>query len=216
MTPVGKLPGDGCERDWIWDREAETASTAAVAAGAEAAWKRQLPRLVESSPFYARKLREAGIGSAPSRLAELPRLPFTTKQELKQAIDEDPPFGSNLGVAPERVKRVYQTSGTTGSPSVLALTEADAEAWTAIGSRSYFAAGIHRESSVLSTYGAGPFVARHTYQAFGPIGCRGVPVGPGGTERTLFALRAGIADTPVGTPSLAQDLADRGQQAGPP
>jgi len=199
----------------IWDREAETASAEAAFAGAEAAWEAQLAGLPGRSPFYARKLGQAGAAHARLSLRELTRLPFTSKQELKQAIDEEPPFGSNLGVAPERVKRVYQTSGTTGSPSVLALTEADAEAWTAIGSRSYFAAGIHRESSVLSTYGAGPFVAGHTYQAFGRIGCRVVPVGPGDTERTLFALRAGIADTLVGTPSFAQYLANRVEQAEP-
>jgi len=214
MTPVGKLPGDGCERDWIWDREAETASTAAVAARAEAAWKGQLPRLVESSPFYARKLREAGIGSAPSRLADLPRLPFTTKRELKQAIDEMPPFGSNAGVPPERVKRVYQTSGTTGAPSVIALSDADIETWTAIGTRTYYATGIHDHHAVLSTFGAGPFVAGHTNFVLSRIGSRVVPVGPGDTERVLFAIRAGIVDTLLVTPSFAQYLANRFAQGG--
>src|SRR5256886_7982 len=214
MTPVGKLPGDGCERDWIWDREAETASTAAVAARAGAAWKGQLPRLVESSPFYARKLREAGIGSAPSRLAELPRLPFTTKQEMKGAIDEAPPFGSNAGVPPARVKRVYQTSGTTGAPSVLALSAADIETWTAIGTRTYYATGIHEHHAVLSTFGAGPFVAGHTNFVLSRIGSRVVPVGPGDTERVLFAIRAGIVDTLLVTPSFAQYLANRFAQGG--
>src|SRR5207302_398314 len=47
------------------------------------------------------------------------------------------------------------------------------------------------------------------------IGCRVVPVGPGDAERTLFALRAGIADTLVGTPSFAQYLANRVEQAEP-
>jgi phenylacetate-CoA ligase len=205
----GKLPGDGCERDWIWDREVETASTVSVEAWAEAAWQRQLSRLPNSSPFYARKLREAGLGTARIRLADLTALPFTTKQELKQAVEERPPFGTNAGVRPERIKRVYQTSGTTGAPSVIALSEADVETWTVIGTRTYYATGIHDHHSVLSTFGAGPFVAGHTNFVLPRIGARAVPVGPGDTERVLFAMRAGIVDTMLVTPSFAQYLANR-------
>jgi phenylacetate-CoA ligase len=36
-----------------------------------------------------------------------------------------------------------------------------------------------------------------------------VPVAPGDTDRVLFALRAGLADTLLGTPSFAQYLANR-------
>src|SRR5207245_10199070 len=99
----------------------------------------------------------AGIGSTFVGLSDLANLPFTTKEELKQALDEDPPFGSNLCVAPDQVKRVYQTSGTTGSPSVLALTRGDMETWTILGTRSYYATGIQDHSSALTTFGAGPF-----------------------------------------------------------
>ncbi|TME13716.1 MAG: phenylacetate--CoA ligase, partial [Chloroflexi bacterium] len=205
----GRLKGDGCDRDWIWDREAETAAPEQVLGSASAAWAKQLSRIREASPFYRRKLREAGAGEAPVTLADLARLPFTTKAELKQAMDEDPPFGSNACVPADAIKRVYQTSGTTGSPSVLALTATDVETWTAIGTRSYFATGIHDHHSVLSTYGAGPFVAGHTYFALERIGARVVPVGPGDTDRVLFALRAGLADTLLATPSFAQYIANR-------
>ena len=205
----GRLKGDGCDRDWIWDREAETAAPDQVLASASAAWAKQLSRIREASPFYRRKLREAGAGEAPVGLPDLARLPFTTKAELKQAMDEDPPFGSNACVPGDAIKRVYQTSGTTGSPSVLALTATDVETWTAIGTRSYFATGIHDHHSVLSTYGAGPFVAGHTYFALERIGARVVPVGPGDTDRVLFALRAGLADTLLATPSFAQYIANR-------
>jgi phenylacetate-CoA ligase len=209
MASAGRLPGDRCDRDWIWDREVETAPAAAVEERAGAAWERQLSRLLETSPFYVRKLREAGISSGPVRLTDLPSLPFTTKPELKVAVDEMPPFGTNAGVPPERIKRVYQTSGTSGAPSVIALSEADIEAWTAIGTRTYYATGIHDHHSVLSTFGAGPFVAGHTNFVLSRIGSRVVPVGPGDTERVLFAIRAGIVDTMLVTPSFAQYLANR-------
>jgi phenylacetate-CoA ligase len=204
-----RLPGDACEKDWIWEREVEAAPWEEVRRLSVGAWERQYRRLRESSPFYARKWREAGVGSSFVSLADLSQLPFTTKQELKEALDEDPPFGANLCVAPEQVKRVYQTSGTSGSPSVLALTRTDMETWTTMGTRSYYATGIHEHSSVLTTFGAGPFVAGHTHFVLLRIGTRSVPVAPGDTERVIFGLRSGLADTLLCTASFAQYLANR-------
>jgi phenylacetate-CoA ligase len=204
-----RLVGDTCDRDWIWEREIETASADDSFRLAAGAWERQFRRLRESSPFYARKFREAGLGSSFVGLGDLKNVPFTSKAEFKTALDEDPPFGSNLCVEPNLVKRVYQTSGTTGSPNILALTRADMETWTVMGTRTYYATGIHEHSSVLSTFGAGPFVAGHTHFALLRIGSRTIPVAPGDTERVLFSLRAGVADTLLATASFAQYLANR-------
>ncbi len=212
---TGHLSGDDCGRDWIWDRAVETASGAETTARASIAWEKQFRRLVDGSPFYRTRFREAGAGSGKMALADIAHLPFTTKDELKQAIDAAPPFGANLCVPIEQVKRVYQTSGTTGAPSVLALTNADMEMWTAIGTRTYYSTGIHEHHSVLTTFGAGPFVAGHTHFVLTRIGTRAVPVAPGDTERVLFGLRAGLADTLLATPSFAQYLANRLEKTDP-
>jgi len=206
---TNRLPGDICERDWIWEREIEAAPWEETRRLSVAAWERQYRRIRESSPYYARKFKEAGVGNSFVSLADLSELPFTTKQEMKKALDEDPPFGSNLCVTPEQVKRVYQTSGTSGSPNVLALTRGDMETWTIMGTRSYYATGIHEHSSVLTTFGAGPFVAGHTHFVLLRIGTRSVPVAPGDTERVVFGLRSGLADTLLSTASFAQYLANR-------
>ena len=201
-------------RDPIWDREVETENHTLAFARASAAWEKQLRHLMEHSRFYQRKFREAGISQPNLPLREIGSLPFSTKDELKGAIDEQPPFGSNLCVAPEQVKRVYQTSGTTGAPSVLALTRTDMETWTTVGTRSYFATGIHDDSSVLTTFGAGPFVAGHTHFVLSRIGCRSVPVAPGDTDRVMFGLKASLADTLLSTPSFAQYLANKPEMSG--
>jgi len=203
-----RLAGDECDRDWIWEREIEAATPGDSFRLAAGAWERQFRRLREASPFYARKFREAGLGSSFVGLGDLKNIPFTTKDEFKTALDEDPPFGSNLCVEPNLVKRVYQTSGTTGSPNILALTRADMETWTVMGTRTYYATGIHEHSSVLSTFGAGPFVAGHTHFALLRIGSRTIPVAPGDTERVLFSLRSRVADTLLATASFAQYLAN--------
>jgi phenylacetate-CoA ligase len=212
-TVTNRLPGDVCERDWIWDREIETANWEETRRVSAANWERQYRRLREASPFYSRKFREAGVGTSFVSLADLATLPFTTKAELKEALEEEPPFGTNLCVDPDQVKRVYQTSGTTGSPSILALTRGDMESWTVMGTRSYYATGIHEHSSVLTTFGAGPFVAGHTHFVLLRIGSRSVPVAPGDSERVVFGLRRGLADTLLSTASFAQYLANRLEQS---
>jgi phenylacetate-CoA ligase len=98
---------------------------------------------------------------------------------------------------------------------VLALTRADMETWTTMGTRSYYATGIHEHSSVLTTFGAGPFVAGHTHFVLIRIGARSVPVAPGDTERVVFGLRAGLADTLLSTASFAQYLANRLEKTEP-
>jgi len=206
---AGRLPDDTCERDWIWEREVEAARWEETRRLAVGAWERQYRRIRESSPFYARKFREAGVGGSFVSLADLNELPLTTKDELRQALEAEPPFGTNLCVSPEQVKRVYQTSGTSGAPSVLALTRGDMETWTVMGTRSYYATGIHEHSTVLTTFGAGPFVAGHTHFVLLRIGTRSVPVAPGDTERVIYGLRAGLADTLLATASFAQYLANR-------
>ena len=92
---------------------------------------------------------------------------------------------------------------------MLALSRADIETWTQIGTRTYFATGIHDHSSVLTTFGAGPFVAGHTHFVLSRIGCRSVPVAPGDTDRVVFGLKADLADTLLSTPSFAQYLANK-------
>ena len=208
-STAGRLEGDNCELDWIWDREVETASDDEKRALASKAWERQFQHLQEGSEFYARKFREAGIGTSRVSLADISKLPLTTKDELRRAVEERPPFGTNAGVANERIKRVYQTSGTSGSPTVIALTTTDMETWTSIGARTYYATGIHDHHSVLTTFGAGPFVAGHTHFVLTRVGARVIPVAPGDTTRVVFGLKAGLADTLLATPSFAQYLANR-------
>src|SRR5438270_9716883 len=206
---ANRLPDDACDRDWIWEREIEAAPWEETRRLSVGAWERQFRRLRESSPFYASKWRDAGVGASFVSLADITTLPFTTKDELRAQLDEQPPFGTNLCVSPEQVKRVYQTSGTTGAPSVLGLTRGDMETWTVMGTRTYYATGIHEHSSVLTTFGAGPFVAGHTHFVLLRIGARSVPVAPGDTERVVFGLRAGLADTLLSTASFAKYLANR-------
>jgi phenylacetate-CoA ligase len=69
----------------------------------------------ETSPFWRRKLDEAGI--APNDvhgIADLPRLPFTTRAELDSDQAEHPPFGQYTCSPRESWMGLFTTSGTSG------------------------------------------------------------------------------------------------------
>jgi len=69
-------------------------------------------RVCANVPFYKTSFAKAGISPADIRsLADLERLPFTTKQDMRDSY----PYG--LFAAPlEEIVRIHASSGTTGKP----------------------------------------------------------------------------------------------------
>lgn len=165
-------------------------------------YRTQIRHLFENSAFYQRKLREAGFDdpSAVGGLEDIARLPFTEKDEIRATQAEAPPFGDHLAVAPERLRRVFSTSGTTGVPCYLGLTERDLDMYATNVARGYTAAGFSPGQRLAVGFNAGPFVAGAVYYGFDKIGCAVIPVGTGNTERLVSAivnLRAtGVSCTP--------------------
>lgn len=207
----GRLSSDTCGDPWIYHPQAETASAEELRAEAESAWQTQWSSLLKRSGFYRRKFAEAGISEGDIRgLADLIKLPFTTKLELRENATANPPFGDYLSVDPSRIKRIYQTSGTTGVPSLLALTERDLhDEWGNIALRTYYGTGYHPHNRVATNFGAGPFVAGAVHRILERIGCRTVPIAPGDTDRLLRSMRMGLVDSLHGTPSFMLHLASR-------
>ena len=114
--------------DWMYDRDIESASLDEITAEAEEAWSHQRTYVADHSAFYREKL-DGGPDLKAIDLGGLGDLPFTTKDQLQASQKAAPPFGTHLGAEPESVKRIYQTSGTTGQPSMIALTKADIATW---------------------------------------------------------------------------------------
>jgi phenylacetate-CoA ligase len=86
----------------------------------------QLNHVCERSPFYRRKFRAADIQPDDIRtMADVRRIPFTGKSELKQSQVDHPPWGDFACIAPEEAVRVFQTSGTTGTPVRIMLNRRD-------------------------------------------------------------------------------------------
>jgi phenylacetate-CoA ligase len=135
--------------------------------------------VLEGSPFYRKKLKEAGIQSEDIRtLEDLQKLPFTTVEDLRDGY----PFPL-ISVPFEKVVRIHASSGTTGKRKVLCYTEKDLRDWSDMFARCYEMAGLTREDRVQIAVGYGLWTAGIGFQ----LGCErfgamSVPVGPGNID----------------------------------
>lgn len=160
------------------------------------AWTRRLEdeRVVEQvalcyerAPFYQRKLDEAGV--RPDQIRgrdDLPLLPFTTKEELRESQALNPPFGDFVSADQLDVTRVHLSGGTTGKPLVMAYTEHDLATSAEVGARAFWACGVRPDDVILhclsySFYTGG--LSDHA--ALEATGATMVPVGLGQSEKLL-------------------------------
>lgn len=178
---------------------------------------RQLHALRERSPFYAQRLADAGIGPDWEARAwdDLLAVPPTDKTDIRASLAAHPPLGAHVGVPLDEVVQIQATSGTTGTPSYLALTRADVETWARLGARALTAAGIRPGDRVLHAWsmskgftGGVPMVRmlQHAGATVIPIGAEA------GVERLLVVARDLGATAICTAPNFAIYL---GEQAGP-
>ena len=174
-------------------------------------YRRQIARLFERSGFYREKLSRAGFVSPQDAggLADIARLPFTEKDELRSSQAARPPLGSHAAVEMHEVARIYSTSGTSGTPLFIPLSRADAEDWREIGRKTYSRNGLKAGESVVTTFGAGPFVAGASLAAIEAIGVNHIPTGVGNTDKVLAALKHLRPQALTCTPSYGLYLAEK-------
>lgn len=164
-----------------------------------------------SSEFYSERLSPV---EKISDLRDMVKIPFTIKDELRESQRASPPFGLHQLCEKSEIKRIYMTSGTTGTPTFIGLTRADLADWIETASRTYWAAGFRPTNWIVSSLGAGPFIAGTTLDGWQNIGCCLVPVGPGRTERIVDAFKDGKADCLSCTPSYALYLLEHCEKVG--
>ena len=200
----------GKARGAYFNAAVETMSTDEIAAMQHAKLRRQLEYLNANSPFHAGKLAEAGAEPGDIRsVADLTRLPFTEKTELRESQRRHPPLGSHAAAAMEDVVRVHASSGTTGTPSFIGLTERDKRRWTECIARSYWAQGLRPDSVFAMGLGIGFFVGGlPVAAAVEAVGATLLPIGTGASDRLIASIRSMKADVLATTPSYAIYLAE--------
>src|SRR5882757_6620346 len=97
----------------------------------------------EHAPFYRRKWDAAGLEPGDiTSWGAFEQVPVVTKEELRVAQAEHPPFGDYLCVPRSEVVRVHGTSGTTGRPTVFGIGGRDWKTIAVAHARTMWAMGI--------------------------------------------------------------------------
>ena len=171
-------------------------------------YRRQIAYLFERSAFYRAKLQAAGFGSpdAVGGLERISALPFAEKDELRKSQAAHPPLGAHAAIDMAQAARIYSTSGTSGTPLYIPLTANDLKDWLEIGRTSYSRNGLKAGERIVTTYGAGPFVAGASLAVFDAIGVTHIPVGVGNTDKLLAAVQRLKAQAIACTPSYAMHI----------
>lgn len=160
---------------------------------------------VAKVPFYREGLERAGIiWDAIKSLDDLRRLPFTTKQDLRDHY----PLGF-LAVPREKVVRFHGSSGTTGKPTFVAYTAEDMDIWSNLCARFLTAGGLQAHHVVQIAFGYGLFTGGFgLHQGVEKVGAAIVPAAAGNTARQLLLLQDMAPDVLICTPSYALNLAE--------
>jgi phenylacetate-CoA ligase len=158
------------------------------------------------SRMEERDLTPRSIGS----LADLARLPFTVKADLRDHY----PFG--LFASPmHEVVRLHASSGTTGKPIVVAYTQEDVDVWASVMVRTFACYGLHRGDIIQNAYGYGLFTgglgAHYGAEA---LGATVVPASGGNTDRQIMLLRDFGVTALCCTPSYFTHLIERAAELG--
>ena len=167
-------------------------------------------RAYERVALLRARMEEKGLRpDAVRSLADLARLPFTTKADLRDTY----PFG--LFASPmEEIVRLHASSGTTGKPIVVAYTEADLQVWTSVMVRSFAACGLHKGDVIQNAYGYGLFTGGlGAHYGAESLGATVIPISGGNTERQLMVLQDFNVTAICCTPSYFVHLVERAKEA---
>lgn len=156
-------------------------------------------------PYYRTKMQEAGLGpESIHSLDDLHRLPFTTKQDLR----DNYPFGL-FAVPMSEIVRIHASSGTTGKPTVVGYTRHDIATWSEVMARTLTSAGADRDDIIQVAYGYGLFTGGLGLHYGGEkIGASVIPVSGGNTMRQIQLMSDFGSTVLACTPSYALYLAE--------
>jgi len=162
-------------------------------------------------PFYQRKLAEAGVKPEAVRsLDDLPRLPFTVKNDLR----DNYPFGL-CAVPMKDLVRIHASSGTTGKPITGPYTAEDLDQWAECMARTLYAQGVRPDDICQNAYGMGLFTGGlGFYLGVQKIGCCLLPTGSGMTERQIMLMKDFGSTVLLSTPTYALTIAEKAEQMG--
>ncbi len=173
--------------------------------------KKVVERVFYNVPFYRSKFQEAGLEPSDIKtVADLQKLPFTTKQDLR----DNYPFGM-FATPMTDIVRVHASSGTTGKPTVVGYTRTDLNTWAEIIARALTCAGTTKDSVIQIAYGYGLFTGGlGVHYGAERVGASVIPISGGNTQRQLMIMKDFGTTVLACTPSYAVYLAETLEKMG--
>lgn len=170
----------------MWNFKAETLSRDEYAKIQLEGLKKSLARVWHNS-FYRERLQRGGVSSPEDvkSLDDLSKLPFFTKDDFREAY----PLKMSC-VDRRELMEMHMSSGSTGTPVVMAYTKNDLLQWAECMARCYAMAGMEKGDvlQIIPTFGLfnGGFGCYHgarKAQLFT------IPASSGNTERQIRLMR---------------------------
>ncbi|MBQ0099261.1 MAG: phenylacetate--CoA ligase [Firmicutes bacterium] len=188
----------------IWSKE-ETLSRKEIEEIQLERLKETVNRVYEKVLPYRKKMDEVGVKPSDIKtLKDLSRLPFVTKQDLR----DNYPFGL-FAVPKDELVRIHASSGTTGKPTVVGYTKNDLKVWTECVSRIACMGGATSKDVAQICFGYGMFTgALGLHYGLENIGAAIVPSSTGNSEKQIMFMKDFETSLLVATPSYALRLAE--------
>ena len=170
----------------FWNREIETMSRDALEALQLKGLQKTLKR-VWTSPWWRDLLHKRGMSDPQDvkSLEDLRNLPFLTKEDFREAY----PLKMST-VDRKELLEFHMSSGSTGTPVVMAYTKNDLNQWADTMARCFTMAGLEAGDTfqIMPTFGLfnGGFGCYHGCRKAG-LFC--VPASSGNTERQIKLMR---------------------------
>ena len=160
---------------------------------------------------YRAKMDAIGLKPEDIRsVDDLSKLPFTTKQDLR----DNYPYGM-FAVPQSEVAEIHASSGTTGKQTVVGYTAKDLQTWGEIAARAIVAAGGSKEDYLHISYGYGLFTGGLGLHYGGQkMGASVIPVSTGNTKRQIQIMQDFGTTILACTPSYALYLGETIEEMG--
>jgi phenylacetate-CoA ligase len=170
----------------FWDQESETLNRPALEAHQVKCLRDTVARVAARVPFYAGKLKEAGVGPEKIQaIQDVTRLPFTTGIDLRTIYPD-----GLLAVDAAETVRLHTSSGTTGKPKALFFSRRDVSNAAELIARSLVMTGITKADVFQNMMSYGLFTGGLVmHYGAEKVGCLVIPSGPGTSERQLMLMQ---------------------------
>lgn len=169
-------------------------------------FKKQLERIYNNNKVYQQKMNKVGITLNDIKSwNDISKLPLTTKENLLKEY----PNGWYC-TSPTKIKMYHSSSGTTGKPLIVGLTEKDIKFRKEVIQENARMAGITAKDTIQICYGFGMFTGGLSfYEGLKELGCKIIPTGTMSTEMQLFYMQKLKTTVLITSPSQVMHIYEK-------